>query len=432
MAANQSELSLRIKKPRQFLPKQEQTLQATKTHRFILYSGAFGAGKTLLLSEAIITHAWDAPKGLYLVGCQTYPMLRDTVLRTFMEEIQLYQDELDKTSLNVSIIKDWNKTSNVLTMFNDAQIIFRSCEDPSKFKSLNLDGFGLDEPVDIDEEIFLMLQGRLRGTNTKHHMGILTGNPGGFDSWVYKYFFERNNPDYISIQTNTYDNTYLPKHYIKSMEESFDPDYARRYISGCWGSFEGLIYKDFNKEQHVGDYLGLPMKSHIAGYDDGYRNPACLLIGGFDSDNKLFILHEYYKSDRTTDEITRDIKPLYEQYDLRKIFCDPSGLNAIETFKRHSMRALDANNIVKDNKKGEGSGISKLKSLFKQNYVFIDKSCINLIKQLQSYRYDKDKASGNYTEEPVKKDDHAVDALRYLVSEYDPNKHFVMPVSRDW
>lgn len=429
MATNQSELSLKIGKPRKLLPKQEQTLQATKTHRFILYSGAFGAGKTLLLSNAIIRHAWDAPNALYLVGCQTYPMLRDTVLRTFMEEIRIYQDAIDKEKQGISLIKDWNKTSNVLTMFNDAQIIFRSCEDPSKFKSLNLDGFGLDEPVDIDEQIFLMLQGRLRGTNTKHHMGILTGNPGGFDSWVYKYFFEKQNPDYISIQTNTYDNTFLPEHYIRSMEESFDPDYARRYIAGVWGSFEGLIYKDFNKEQHVGDYRGsLAYKNHIAGYDDGYRNPACMLIGGFDSDNKLFILHEYYKSDRTTDEISQDIKPLYERYDIRKIFCDPSGLNAIETFKRKGMRAQDADNT----KKGEGSGISKLKSLFKQNMIFIDKSCIHLLKQLQSYRYDKDKASGNYTEEPVKKDDHAVDALRYLVSEYDPNHRFVMPISRDW
>ena len=355
-------------------------------------------------------------------------MLRDTVLRTFMEELQLYQDVLDENTKGVSIVKNWSKSDHILTLINNSQIIFRSCEDSSKFKSLNLDGFGLDEPVDIDEDIFLMLQGRLRGTNTTHHVGILTGNPGGYDSWVYKYFFERKNPDYVSIQTNTYDNTFLPGDYVKSMEDSFDSDYARRYIQGVWGSFEGLIYKDFNKDKHVGDYVGLSLKNHIAGYDDGYRNPACLLIGGFDSDNRLFVIHEFYKSDFTTDEISKAIKPIYEKYDVRKIFCDPSGLNAIETFKRNSMRALDA-----DNKRtGVNSGISKLKSLFNMDYIFIDSSCVHLIKQLQGYRYEKDRSSSNYTEEPVKKDDHAVDALRYLVSEYDPKKHFVMPVSRDW
>jgi PBSX family phage terminase large subunit len=212
------------------------------------------------------------------------------------------------------------------------------------------------------------------------------------------------------------------------MEDSFDPDYAKRYIQGVWGSFEGLIYKDFNKEKHTGDYRNKPLKNYVAGYDDGYRNAACLLVGGVDPDNRMHIIAEYYKSDRTTDEITSDIKPMYERYEVRKIFCDPSGLNAIETFKRHYMRALDADNT----RKGEGSGISKLKSLFKQDMIFIDKGCTHLIKQLQSYRYDKDKISGNYNEEPVKKEDHAVDALRYLVTEYDPFRRFTPGVSFDW
>ena len=82
--------------PRVLLPKQNQALLATRTHRFVLYSGAYGAGKTLLLCNAIITLCLENPKALYLVGCQTYPMLRDTVLRTFMEEIDLYQQALDK------------------------------------------------------------------------------------------------------------------------------------------------------------------------------------------------------------------------------------------------------------------------------------------------------------------------------------------------
>lgn len=341
-----------------------------------------------------------------------------------MEEIDLYQQRINADKPGVNLIKDYNKSSTVLTFCNDAQVIFRSCEDSSKFKSLNLDGFGLDEPVDIDESIFLMLQGRLRGTHTKHHIGILTGNPGGYGSWVYNYFFEKNLPDYIAIQSTSYENTYLPDQYIQSMEQSFDEDYSKRYLMGQWGDFEGLIYKEFNKEKHTGDYTGMVLKNHIGGFDDGYRNPACLLIGGFDSDNNLYILQEFYEKNLTSDEISYQIKPLYDQYGIRKIFCDPSGLNAIETFKRKGMRMGDTDN----SRLGSNSGISKLKSLFRTNHVYIDKSCVNLIKQLESYRYEKDKNSKNYTEEPVKKDDHAVDALRYLVSEYDPNHQIVFPI----
>ena len=401
-------------------------MQALNKYRYILYSGAFGAGKTILLCNAIITQALKYPKSRWLIGCQTYPMLRDTVMHTFFEELELYQDSLKKNNINISLTKNWNKSEGLWISCNDSEILFRSCEDSSKFKSLNLDGFGLDEPVDIDEEIFLMLQGRLRGVNVSNQLGILTGNPSSYYSWVYRYFFgDKKQPEYKAIETSTYDNIFLPQAYIKSMEESYDSDYARRYLQGCWGDFEGLIYKDFKKEKHTGNFRDKQYKYYIAGYDDGYRNPACFLIGGIDSDNRLTIIHEYYQTNKTNDEITQDIKPLYTRYQFRKIFCDPSGLNAIETLKRNGIRAVDADNT----RIGSNSGISKLKSLFKQDSIYIDNSCINLIKELESYRYEKDKKTGNYNEEPVKKDDHACDALRYMVTEYDPFKRFIMPIS---
>jgi len=351
------------------------------------------------------------------------------VIHTFFEELDLYQKALNEKGLKINLTKSWNKSETIWQAYNGSEILFRSCEDPSKFKSLNLDGFGLDEPVDINEDIFLMLQGRLRGTSVKNQIGLLTGNPSGYLSWVYQYFFgEKKKPEYKAIETSTYDNIFLPQQYIKSMEESYDADYARRYLQGKWGDFEGLIYKDFKKEKHVGDFKEKQFKYYIAGYDDGYRNPACFLIGGIDSDNKLHIIHEYYKTNKTNNEIADDIKLLYQKYQIKKIFCDPSGLNAIETFKRKGMHAMDADN----SKIGATSGISKLKSLFKQDMVFFDNTCKNLIKEIESYRYEKDKKTGNYNEEPVKKDDHAVDALRYMISEYDPFKHVVLPVCTDW
>lgn len=404
-------------------------MELLQTYRYILYSGAFGAGKTILLCNAILTQALTYPRSRWLIGCQTYPMLRDTVIHTFFEELELYQNILNEKNIKMELTQNWNKSETIWHAYNDSEVLFRSCEEPSKLKSLNLDGFGLDEPVDIDESIFLMLQGRLRGTSAENPFGLLTGNPAGYNNWVYQYFFgEKKQDEYIAIETSTYDNVFLSPRYIKSMEDSYDIDYARRYLQGKWGDFEGLIYKDFKKEKHTGNYRDNKYKYYIAGYDDGYRNPACLLIGGIDSDNQLYIIYEYYQSNRTNDEIAQDIKPRYEQFGIRKIFPDPSGLNAIETFKRKGMRIGETDN----SRTGANSGISKLKSLFKQNMVFIDLSCKNLIHELESYRYEKDKQSHNYTEEPVKKDDHACDALRYLVSEYEPFKGFVMPRSFDF
>jgi len=410
------------------LPKQKETLKQLNNHRFILYSGAFGAGKTLLLSNAVISKCLEHPGSRWLVGCQTYPMLRDTILKTFMDELDLYQTTLQTQGYANGLIKEWNKSTLTLQFYNGSEVLFRSCEDPSKFKSLNLDGFALDEPVDIEKDIFLMLQGRLREQHMPHPVGLLTGNPGPYTSWVYDAFFEHATPDYTVVETTTYDNSFLPRSYIQSMEQSYDEDYKRRYLQGKWGDFEGLIYKDFHHERHTGAYRSSVFKNYIAGYDDGYRNPACLLIGGVDGDNRLHVVHEYYRSDRTSDEITRDIQPIVKELNVRTIYCDPSGLNAIETFKRNSIRAVSADNKRLD----VTGGISRLKSLFHRDMVFIDSSCVNLIKQLESYRYQKDRKTGGYNEEPVKKDDHAVDALRYLITDYQPDHHMVWPVARGW
>jgi len=46
-----------------------------------------------------------------------------------------------------------------------------------------------DEPVDVAEQIFTQLIGRISGTgNLKNKFGLLTTNPGSDLHWLYKYF----------------------------------------------------------------------------------------------------------------------------------------------------------------------------------------------------------------------------------------------------
>jgi len=301
------------------------------------------------------------------------------------------------------------------TFFNDAEVIFRSCDDPTKFKSLNLDGAALDEPVDIDEEVFLMLQGRLRARHTKHRFIVMAGNPSGKTNWVYQKFFESGDKDYKVIHTTTYDNTFLPDGYISNMENSYDSDYARRYLQGEWGSFEGQVYKDFSYDKHVGNYRNAGVKYHIAGFDDGYRNPACLLAVGVGPDNEIYVKKEFYATGLTSRELANEALITNNKFKFNKIYCDPSGQNAIAEMRNVKIRAVDADNDI-DN------GVAKLKSMFRNDLIFIDESCKNLIKELESYRYEKDRFTKNLTEKPIAKDNHAVDALRYAVSDFNPYK----------
>jgi len=414
-----------LERPREFLPKQIETFEAIKTFKYVLYSGAFGAGKTLLLSHIIITTCMNFPKTLFFVGSQTVPMLRDTVVRTVLEEIDLYQDKLDEAKIDLKIEKAWRPSTMSYKFYNDAEILFRSCDEPSKFKSLNLDAFALDEPVDIDEQVFLMLQGRLRANHCGHRFGVMAGNPAGKMNWVYQRFFDHPTDDYYRVHTKTKDNTFLPSDYIRSMYEAYDYEYARRYLEGEWGSFVGQVYRDFNMDKHVGDYKDKKYKYYIGGYDDGYRNPACFLTIGIDSDNKVYILNEYYVKEKTTPQIVDHIASLDYKYRFHKIFADPSATNFIQTAKHEKLRVVEADNDI-------DKGISKCKAFFANDIIYIDKSCKNLIKEVESYAYDKDRLLANLSEKPRKIDDHAVDAMRYAFTEHNPWKQHRTLIGGKW
>lgn len=428
-------MNIEIPCPRSFLPKQKEVLDATKHKKYILYSGAFGAGKTILLAHVVIRECIANPRSLWFVGSQTVPMLRDTVVRTFLEEIDLYQVEINKTRaslpkedqyiLDFRIEKQWRPSIMEFRFFNDSTVLFRSCDEPSKFKSLNLDGFAIDEPVDIDEDVFLMLQGRLRGNHTKNRLGVMAGNPAGKTNWVYQTFFERKMNEYYVVHTTTYDNSFLPLDYITSCEMNYDADYARRYLRGEWGSFEGQVYKDFSIDKHVGDYADKEYNYYIGGYDDGYRNPACFLTIGIDGDRNMYVVDEYYEKGRTSSEIAEDVHELDKKFNYHKIYADPSALNWIEVAKQKKIRVEDGNNEI-------DTGIAKLKMFFKNDIIHIDRGCKNLVKELESYRYEKDRFSQNLTEKPIKKDDHACDALRYACTEFNPFKRPTICAGGRW
>ena len=129
-------------------PHQTQFVNSDK--RYVLNSGGVGSGKTYSIVIKTLLLIANNPGIFILIGAQTYPLLRDTTLREFLNVVP---DE---------IITRFNTTQNHFIFKNGAEVIFRSFDDPNKLKSLNLGACGIEEMTDIDEEIFKMLRTRMR------------------------------------------------------------------------------------------------------------------------------------------------------------------------------------------------------------------------------------------------------------------------------
>lgn len=401
-----------------FLPKQIETLESVKKNKFTLYSGAVGAGKTLLLAHASIEACLNNPGCKGMLCSLTYTQLTNVVYTVFNEELLKYQDLLASKGIDQELIKRRVSSNGkmIVEFYNGSIIYFLSCDDEMKIRGYTLDFFGIDEPIDIDEKIFTQLMARLRGTHIKKRFGILTTNPGAESHWIYQRFFVKATKDYNTIQTTTYDNIFLPKGYIKAMEDAYDEDWVLRFLNGKWGSYAGQIYKSFIPKKHVGnftrkeddDYIEKDIRYYIAGVDWGVRNPSCILTIGVTKDKEAIIVDEYYKANRTSREVTEELVKLNKKYHYKKVFIDPSALDLITQCERAKLPAEKGDNHVEP-------GIGKVKSMFGKDMIFINRWCHNLIKELQAYRYEKDKLNKNPVEKPVKLDDHSCDALRYAL-----------------
>ena len=85
------------------------------------------------------------------------------------------------------------------------------------------------------------------------------------------------------------------------------------------------------------------------------------------------------------------------------IFCDNAASERIEELKR-------AGYNVKTSNKEVLAGIDFVKS----KTLYIHKNSLNLINEIETYRWKEDGAGG-VIDEPVKKNDHALDAMRYAI-----------------
>ncbi len=208
--------------------------------------GGIGNGKTFAACGKIIELATHYPNNLCLVGRLTYGELRDSTQEVFFNILdKMYPPAAWKFNKGEQAVEFWNKST----------VIFRHLEAKQKILGPNLGGWYIDQAEEVDEEVFLVLQGRLRRENIPLRQGLITGNPCGHDWIYYKYGLDQGWNDYRReddwrykdryrmITASTYANEdNLPKDYILQLQESYSVDWFNRYVLGSWDGFAGQIF----------------------------------------------------------------------------------------------------------------------------------------------------------------------------------------------
>src|SRR3990167_2062425 len=190
------------------------------THRYALYSGGFGAGKTLALILKVIYLLLKYPNNTILMGRQHFQDLRDTVMKEFFS---ICPEEF---------IANFVKSERKAVLTNGSELLFRHLDKVSEkeIRSLNLGGFAIDQAEDVSEPVYLALKGRLRKRDTSQQ-GFMTANPA--PGWLFREFKQQTKPENLLVETSTLENPHLTQAYIDDLLKY--PDYwKKQFVYGEW------------------------------------------------------------------------------------------------------------------------------------------------------------------------------------------------------
>ena len=185
----------------------------------------------------------------------------------------------------------------------------------------------------------------------------------------------------------------------------------KRLLEGIWATAEGAIYDMFDHSIHVADREREEYQRFILAMDEGYTNPVVILDIGIDGDDRLHIFREYYQRGVLQKNVAAIAAEWVEEYDHFMVSVDASAAGLIADLvdkglpaQGHKGRVLDGITSVQGYLAVAGDGLPRLT---------IDPSCVETINEFESYVWKPEK------DEPIKENDHAMDALRYGVVSLD-------------
>ena len=371
------------------LPHQTDFVNAPE--RYVLESGGVGSGKTYSIVLKTLSLIIHNPGIFILLGAQTFPLLRDTTMREFLNVVP------------PEMITGYNKATSHFTFWNGAEVIFRPFDDPTKLKSLNLGACGIEEMTDVSEDIFKMVRTRMRQPAMP---GVVFGatNPGTFGNWVYRNFIEKPVPNSRVIYSRTTDNDYLPDAYLADLEhmKESNPEYYRRMVEGMWGQLEGLVYA-FPLDSRLAS-TPETYQRFIGGLDFGFTHPTAMVIFGV-IDEKYYQVDEIYRHKMTSGDIINAIREKIQVYPMDVIYCDAARPEIIEDMRRAGIPAQAAVKDVFD-------GIMWVKTLIGSRRLYVHQACMFTLREYDSYIWDR---KNEVKEVPVKVNDDCMDATRYAL-----------------
>ena len=423
-----------IKELTHFLPKQLMATEAANTHKYTLYGGSAGPGKSYWLRWYPIYRMIKWGKELGLTGIhgalfsKDYGTLKDRQISKMEVEFPRWLGEI-KASQTEGL------AFHVSPAFGGHVLALRNLDDPSKYLSSEFAIIAVEEFTENDISIFNMLRMRLRWTGIEDTKFIAATNPGGKGHMgVKKLWIDRNFPEelqpeadeFIYVKALPADNPNLAKSYLATLD-SLPEKLRKAYRDGNWDVFEGQYFGEWDSSKHVVEPFDIPdsWPKFLSIDPSGRSGITSCHWYTLDRDGAVYVYREHYCTGKDMDEHADDIARLsmdengieekyqYGVIDAAAFAKAGYSETAVEIYQRHGVgvnyqlmpaakERIVGWNVVHQYLRWDMHTRPKLR-------VF--KTCYNMIRTLPALIHDE------VHPEDVDStgEDHAADELRYFL-----------------
>lgn len=317
-------------------------------------------------------------------------------------------------------IKKYTRNPHIIEWHDGSIVYGLSADRPERIEGIKANWIWLDEVLQMSEQLFLECKARTADTKgyilATGSLGVQFINPK--QHWAHQYFKEKPDKNTNTYEWNSIDNPYMPAEEIENLKETLDPVTFRAMFEIDWDTVpKYAVYDDFSEHNVVETYTYNPSLPTYVSIDWGWSHPMAVGFFQYDqSTDTVYLFDEIVKSKIKIEQLYNKI--MAKPYRITGFCCDIAGNQEREQIGKSNVTWFKERGInFKYRKSAITYGIPIVRSYIKnvkgQTKFYVASNCKKSIDGLRQYRYnEKDGIIQN--ENPIKKDDDAVDMIRYF------------------
>jgi PBSX family phage terminase large subunit len=421
----------------------------------VLICGAAGTGKSFSCLWKVHLMCLRNPGMKALIVRKTHVSLTATGLATFKEHVA-------GEALAAGFVRWFGGSGSEPPGFkydNGSTISVGGLDNPTKIMSSEYDICYVQEATELTPDDWEKCTTRLRNGVTSFSQLLADCNPEGPDHWLKKRCDDGQTTMLYALHTDNprlFDDAGQPTEkgaaYLDLLSKLTGVRRHRLY-GGVWAAAEGIIYEGWNPAVHISERKVLPKDwTRLWGVDFGYTNPFVWQMWALDPDGRLILEKEIYRSQRivadhaqqildvvthTHDRVlTPDgrIDPVASRWIYPKplrIICDHDAEDRATLERELDMGTVPATKTVSD---GLQAGMARLELqadghprvlICRTSLVDRDESLaqrglpLGFLGEVPGYVWETAADGKPSKDRPLKLNDHAMDAYRYVVADQD-------------